>query len=42
MHFIDNIDFIAPLRGPVAHSFPELAYIVDSPVGGAVDLDNVN
>ncbi len=38
MHFVDNVDLVAPRCGQVAHFFADFADILDARVRGAVDL----
>src|SRR5262245_38225644 len=41
VHFVDQINFVAPLGRRVAHVLAELSHVFDTIVAGAVNLDHV-
>jgi len=41
VYFIDQINFVAPLRWRVPNVLAELPYVFDTVVAGAVDLDHI-
>ena len=41
VHFIDDINFVAPPGRQVADIFPQFPDVVDPPVGGPIDFKNI-
>jgi len=41
VHFVDQIDFVAPLGWRVSNVLTELPHVFDAVVAGAVNLDHV-
>ncbi len=42
MHLIDNVDLVAALGRLVPGIFDDLSHLIDSPVGGTIDLENIH
>ncbi len=42
VHFVDDVDLVLPLRGPVPDGLPQVADLVDAAVRRAVDLKDVD
>ena len=40
--FVNNVNSEFTADGSKFYAFPEISYLVDSPVGGAVDFDDVH
>ena len=42
MRFVNDKDFVTIARRTKPHIFPQLAHLVNAPIGGRVDLDDVH
>ena len=42
MGFVDDVDFFAALDGREVHLLPYVSYLVDPPVAGGVQFDNIH
>jgi hypothetical protein len=41
VHFVDEIDFVAPLCGRIAHVVPQFTHVFNAIVARAVDLNHI-
>ena len=42
VRFVNDVDLVPSLHGEVPYRLPQLPYLVDAPVGGCIDLDDVH